>query len=252
MYTTPRKRSHNDENAGVCTPTPKARPISFRTPLQPTATNTKTAESPRLSPMGVLLMAIHLFLNVAVQLSRSPPAEITRVRDQMKDAHGEARAIREAEKAKEKEREQAQADQQIVAQCVSDIRRRGITLHGFLEMLFHSTDRVISSQVTQALVHCTPSVLDGIAARQPDIFQDWQLTSMREKIDQEGEALATAFRPSLGSSVTQILEGFSLQRFLADIKSIAPTIYELLRQIGFPGHASRADLKAQKSDLVSL
>lgn len=251
MYTTPRKRSHNDENAGVHTPTPRSRPLLFRTPLQPTQPTSNRGISTPVSHGSFVDGHTPVPKRRRTALSLTP-SEITRIQDQMKGAHGEAQAVREAENEKEREREKAKEDQEIIEQCLSDIRRRGITLHGFLDKLFHSKDRVISSQVTQALVHCTPSVLNGVAARQPDIFQDWQLTSMRHKIDQEGEALATAFRPSLGSSVTQILEGFSLQRFLSDIKSTAPTIYQLLRQIGFPGHMLKGDSRTHKSDLVSL
>ena len=81
------------------------------------------------------------------------------------------------------------------------------------------------------------TLLESIRRHWPEVANDWALSTTHELISKESDVLAQCFRPEPGTSITDILQQFSLKGFLSEAESVAPTIYQLLRQVGFPSNS---------------
>ena len=92
-------------------------------------------------------------------------------------------------------------------------------------------DPTRSSQVTKMIDNHGVTLLESIRRRRPEVANDWALSTTRELISKEGDVLAQRFRPEPGTSITDILQQFSLKGFLSEAESVAPTIYQLLQQV---------------------
>ena len=95
-------------------------------------------------------------------------------------------------------------------------------------------DPTRSSQVTKMIDSHGILFLKSIRRRRPKIANDWAISTTRELVIKEGDELARCFRPQPRTSVTNILQQFSLKGFLSEAESVAPTIYQVLRQVAFP------------------
>lgn len=86
--------------------------------------------------------------------------------------------------------------------------------------------------------------------RQPEIANDWALSTTRELVQKESAYLAEYFIPEPKTPVEQILKRFSVAGFLSEAESRAPSSYQVLQQIIFPEGGD--ELKFKKRELVML
>ena len=230
MPSTPRKRLHNDENAGTPARVLNTPRDPFRTPFQPQQPTLFTPTTPVIRTDSFL----DGFTPVAKKrrvVRNYTQEEIT----EMRHAAAERRAHEQAQaKERDAKHEKMQKNSQL-NQALQAIREAGFkTLHSFMDTLMSTEDPTRSSQVTQMIDSHGISLLEGIHRRCPEVANDWAISTTRELVIKEGDELARCFRPQPGTSITRILQQFSLKGFLSEAESVAPTIYQVLRQVAFP------------------
>lgn len=121
------------------------------------------------------------------------------------------------------------------------------SMHHFLHDLLSTRNPVRSSQVSNMLTHHGPEILDLIRSRHPAVANDWALSTTRQLVQAEMEVLAQRFRPQQGTSIGNVLAGFSLQKILVDAEKYAPSLLQVLRQAG---DATREYTSRKNPDLV--
>ena len=136
--------------------------------------------------------------------------------------------------------------------AMQDLRTRGYpTLFSFVDAFLQTKDPILSSQVSRMIGIHGASLFTGFEIRQPEIVQDWAISTHRKLVDLESLALANHFKPRKGASITSIMDNFSINQFLADAESIAPTTCQVLRQVGFPDVSEKNESPRKNCDLVS-
>ena len=172
---TPRKKSHNDENAGT-----PARVLStprepFRTPFQPHQPTSFAPSTPVVRSDSFLdgFTPVQKKRRVARKHTDEELAELRR-------AAAERRAYEQAQaKEQDDELEKKQKTSQL-NQALQGIRGAGFkTLHSFLDALMNTEDPSRSSQVTQMIESHGISLLEAIRRRRPEVANDWALSTTR-------------------------------------------------------------------------
>ena len=219
---TPSHRNRNKENIAPENSLPTPRRTLFHTPLQPRQANQLRFSTPLTS------------------LSFTPPPTTKRRRrvasqpslEEISSQQSTYEAQLQQEKDVKDEAEKS-AKKARIHNAGLGIRQAGYsTVHSYLSELLTAEDPLQSSQISQLLIHHGAHLLDLARARQPQIIDDWIISSHRELISSQCQALASHFRPEIGSSVTQILCEFSVKGFLAEAELVAPLVCQVLRQIG--------------------
>ena len=232
--TTPQKRSYNDENAGTPSQILKNPRDPFRTPFQP-------QRQPTLFTPSTPLIRADSFVDAFTPVEKKRCVTRTHTEEELAEMQHAATERRAHEQAQAKEREAELEKTQKVLQlnrALQSIRATGFTtLHSFLDALMNTDDPTRSSQVTKMIDNHGITLLDSIRRRRPQIANDWALSTTHELISQESDVLARCFCPDPGTSIKDILQKFSLKGFLSEAESVAPTIYQLLRQVGFPSNS---------------
>ncbi|KAF9472974.1 hypothetical protein BDN70DRAFT_937790 [Pholiota conissans] len=271
---TPRKRRRDEENANTPARPPTTPRDPFRTPLtarQPSQTSFSTPvnsrslsfvstplgrypiQTPFPSPIVQSLSFCDGFkptppLKKRLSAIYTPPEEVERMRKE--------HALKEKEHSKkqreiEEEKQQALSTQQVDS-ILKVICANGLKVHEFrvLEKFLTTRDPSLSSQASKMLINHGPAIFDAARCRQPEVANDWALSTVRQLIEKQSEVLAAHFRPRQGSSVTEILHKFSLREFLSEAERIAPTVYQTLRQIGVGQNSENS--KHKDRELVNL
>ncbi|KAF8165833.1 hypothetical protein B0H34DRAFT_794172 [Crassisporium funariophilum] len=177
---------------------------------------------------------------VAVSLSEE---DVLRRMDEQKER-------RERERLAE-ERAQKDAKTARIDTAMKLIKDAGFsTFNSFLEDVLTAHDPSQSSHISKILINHGHHLFDLIQQRQPEITNDWVISSHRTLISKQCQALAAHFRPQQGSSVTSILAEFSVKGFLSEAKLVAPTICQVLRQVGSSETSPNAKYKDR--DLILL
>ena len=230
---TPCKRKHNDENAGT-----PARVIStprdpFRTPFQPHQPTSCTPSTP--------VVRSHSFLDGFTPVEKKRRIVRKHTDEELAELQRAAAEQRAHQQIQAKEREADLEKSQKISQlnrALQSIRGAGFTtLHSFLDALMSTDDPARSSQVTKMIDNHGVQLLESFRRRRPKIMNDWALSTTRKLISKESDVLAQCFRPEPGTSMTDILQQFSLKGFLSEAESFAPTIYQLLQQVGCPSNS---------------
>ena len=230
---TPCKRKHNDENAGT-----PARVIStprdpFRTPFQPHQPTSCTPSTP--------VVRSHSFLDGFTPVEKKRRIVRKHTDEELAELQRAAAEQRAHQQIQAKEREADLEKSQKISQlnrALQSIRGAGFTtLHSFLDALMSTDDPARSSQVTKMIDNHGVQLLESFRRRRPEIMNDWALSTTRKLISKESDVLAQCFRPEPGTSMTDILQQFSLKGFLSEAESFAPTIYQLLQQVGCPSNS---------------
>ena len=94
------------------------------------------------------------------------------------------------------------------------------------------------------------SIFDGFRKRQPEVANDWAISTVRQLVSVEGERLAQRFKPQQKVLVSEILKNFSMAEFLLEAEILAPSTCQVLRQIGFSGSSSVE--RSKKQELVCV
>ena len=230
LSSTPRKRLHNDENAGTPTRVHSRPRDPFRTPFQPHQPTSFTPSTPVVRSDSFFdgFTPVEKKRRIVRRHTDQELAELRRVA-------AESRALEQAQ-AKEKDDELEKKQKTLkLNQALEGIRGAGFqTLHSFLDALMNTDDPSRSSQVTRMIESHGISILEGIRRRRPEVANDWALSTARELVFKESDELAQCFRPQQGSSIADVLHQFSLKGFLAKAETVAPTIFQVLRQVAFP------------------
>jgi len=100
------------------------------------------------------------------------------------------------------------------------------------------------------LVQHGSSLLDNIRQRQPEVTNDWAISTVRQLVAAEGEHLAQQFKPKQKQLVSEILKKFLMTGFLMEAELLAPSTCQVLRQIGFP--QSPAGEKSKSRELIHI
>lgn len=146
---------------------------------------------------------------------------------------------------------QRKDDEQRLNKVLKFVERVGYpTLYSFVNALITTRDPVRSSQVSCMLIRHGESIFDGFHKRQPDVANDWAVSTVRQLVGVEGEHLAQRFKPQQKVPVSEILKNFSIAEFLSEAEILAPSTCQLLRQIGFSGPLS-VD-RRKKQELVCI
>ena len=169
LSSTPRKRLHNDENAGTPTRVPNIPRDPFCTPFQPHQPTSFTPSMPVIRSDSFVdgVTPVKKKRRVVRKHTDKELAELRRVA-------AESRALEQAH-AKEKDNELEKKQKTLkLNQALQGIRGAGFkTLHSFLDALMNTDDPSRSSQVTQMIESHGISFLEGIRRRRPDIANDW-------------------------------------------------------------------------------
>ena len=94
------------------------------------------------------------------------------------------------------------------------------------------------------------AIFNGIRQRQPDVANDWAISTVCQLITAKGERLAHHFKPEQKKPVSEILKQFSMADFLSQAEVLAPSTCQLLRRIAF-SMSSIAE-RGQKQELVCI
>ena len=234
MVSTPRKRLHNDENAGTPARVNNTPRDPFRTPFRP---QQPTLFAPT-TPISTPVIRTDSFLDGFTPVEKKRRVARNYSQEEIAEIRHAAAEQQAHEQAQAKERDAKHKKMQKISQlnqALQGIREAGFnTLHSFVDALMSTDDPTRSSQVTQMIDSHGISLLEGIRRRRPEVANDWALSTTRQLVNKEGDELARCFRPEPGTSITHILQQFSLQGFLSEAESVAPTIYQVLRQVAFP------------------
>ncbi|KAF8163626.1 hypothetical protein B0H34DRAFT_837464 [Crassisporium funariophilum] len=252
-----RKRVFADENAQVPhTPTPLQRRSSsfvntFGTPLTntPSRTPSQTSSFEFVDAFTPVPKRRKLRRNATEEIPNSQSAEVTQ-----DAAAATAERTREEERQAAKEQEERQPEEEEkeedrLNRALKLVEAVGYpTLHTFLKALLATNDQHRSSQVSRMLIQHGSSLLDSIRQRQPEVANDWAISTVRQLVAAEGVRLAQRFKPEQKQPVSEILKKFSMTEFLVQAELLAPSTCQVLRQIGFP--ESPAKEKNKKRELV--
>ena len=86
---------------------------------------------------------------------------------------------------------QRKDDEQRLNKVLKFVERVGYpTLYSFVNALITTRDPVRSSQVSCMLIRHGESIFDGFHKRQPDVANDWAVSTVRQLVGVEGEHLA--------------------------------------------------------------
>jgi hypothetical protein len=227
---TPRKRLHNDENAGTPARVFSTLRDPFRTPLRPHQPTSFTPSTP--------IVRSDSFVDGFTPVEKKRRVTRKHTDEELTELRRAAAECRALEQAQAKEQDDELEKKQKISQlnqALQGIRGAGFkTLHSFLDTLMNTDDPSRSSQVTQMIENHGISLLEGIRRRRPEVANDWALSTTRELVYKESDELAQCFRPQHGSSIADVLHQFSLKGFLSKAESVAPTIYQVFRQVAFP------------------
>ncbi|PPQ97245.1 hypothetical protein CVT26_000771 [Gymnopilus dilepis] len=163
----------------------------------------------------------------------------------------EAEARKEEEKrAEEEDRRLRKKDEAAKLNAALDgIKNSGYeTLDAFLTALLNTEDQHRSSQVSKLLINHGKRLFDDMRRRQPDVAQDWALSTTRELVQKEAIYLAEYLTPEPKTPVEQILKRFSVAGLLAEADSRAPSICQILRQVMLPKGSDEP--KYKKRELI--
>ncbi|KAF8148588.1 hypothetical protein B0H34DRAFT_785583 [Crassisporium funariophilum] len=150
---------------------------------------------------------------------------------------------RERERLAE-ERAQKDAKTARIDTAMKSIKAAGFsTFNSFLEDVLTAHDPSQSSHISKILINHGHHLFDLIQQRQPEITNDWVISSHRTLISKQCQALTAHFRPQQGSSVTSILAEFSVKGFLSEAELV-------LRQVGSAETSPNAKYKDR--DLILL
>lgn len=154
---------------------------------------------------------------------------------------------KEADRKEMHARTEARARMEAMFSCLTAVGFE--TLYQFLDKLINTKDPIRSSQVLRTLIDHGDALLNSICRRNPERTNTWALNVSGEIIALKGTKLAERFRPAYGTSITSILDSFSLEQLLADTLHLAPHLCALLRRITAEGEE---DVSVRKNhDLVS-
>jgi len=234
---TPRKRLANDENASPRTPCTPINVLS--TPVN-----------------GVTF--IDGFTPVPKRRRFAKPftaEDITNARlERQSREKEEAERRADEEQARRHEEEAVRQQEEVVKlnSALNGITNAGYpTLYSFTSALINTKDPARSSQVSRMLAKHGHSLLDSIQQQQPKVTNDWALSTVRQLVDAEAQRLAKHFQPQQLTPTSEILRRFSLSQFLEDAESLAPSIFQILQQIGFPESSNSLAGAVKNRDLVS-
>ena len=144
--------------------------------------------------------------------------DILNVRDTRKEqdqAEEERRKEEERKWLEEEEDRQRKEEEERLNEVLKFVERVGYpTLHSFINALITTRDPVRSSQVSRMLIRHGHSIFDGFRKRQPEVANDWAISTVRQLVSVEGERLAQWFKPQQKVLVSEVLKNFSMAEFL--------------------------------------
>jgi hypothetical protein len=138
-----------------------------------------------------------------------------------------------------------------VATVLTTIAAEYPALHDFLRELITTKDRAQSSQVSQMLISHAPELLYLMRKRQPETINHWVVETAAEILAEEGKRIADYLRPEQGEKVSEVLERFDLQKILAEVEELAPTLCKFLRKVAKRKESSEST-ERKDCDLVSI
>jgi hypothetical protein len=170
-------------------------------------------------------------------------------------ADSEERKRQEVERTRletmEKEDKQRKDEEERLNEVLKFVERVGYpTLYSFINALITTRDPVRSSQVSRMLIRHGNSIFDDLRKRQPEVANDWAVSTVRQLVGAEGERLAQRFKPQQKVLVSEMLKKFSMAEFLSEAEILAPSTCQVLRQIGLSGSSSTN--RSKKQELVSI
>ncbi|KAF8806609.1 hypothetical protein BYT27DRAFT_7224360 [Phlegmacium glaucopus] len=148
---------------------------------------------------------------------------------------------------KEEEQRNRKEEEDNLNQVLKFIEGAGYpTLLSFITALIMTKDPIWSSQVSHMFIHHGHSILDSIHQCQPQVANDWAISTVCQLVATEGEHLTQCFQPEQKTPVSEILKQFSIAKFLSEAEVLAPSTCQVLQQIGFPESSSTKSCKKQE------
>lgn len=156
---------------------------------------------------------------------------------QKHEAYQHTNADRQQQIEVEKHRQQQAEAHKRLEQVLGMVKEVGYkSLNAFMNDLFTSDDRKISSQVSRMLNDHGDEILDNIRNKQVRISDEWIARNISVTLEKEGLCLVDAMRPE-GHSLTAMIQNFSLGSSGEQMRKVAPTLYTALSQVvGIPGN----------------
>jgi hypothetical protein len=104
-----------------------------------------------------------------------------------------------------------------------------------MDKLMNMNDRAISLRVSQMLISKGTDLLDSMCQRQPHTANAWAARMMGEILAHKSAKLAAHLRLQQNCGVEKVLQEFSLAQIMSDAEDLAPTLCQLLRDVGCTG-----------------
>jgi hypothetical protein len=229
---TPARLSHNGNNS----PFHFINAFSFHTPLANTGTPNSLNFIDGFTPVQKKRKVTRKFTAEDILNSQ--------------DIYEERQKESERRQMEEEADRQRKAEEQRLTEVFKTIEREYPTLHSFLNALITTKDPVRSSQVSRMLIRHGNSIFDSLRKRQPEVANDWAVSTVQQLVNIEGERLAQRFKPQQKVLVSEILKNFSMTEFLSEAEILAPSTCQVLRQIGFSGPSNIN--RGKKQELVCI
>ncbi|KAF8798380.1 hypothetical protein BYT27DRAFT_7228445 [Phlegmacium glaucopus] len=140
----------------------------------------------------------------------------------------------ERKRLEEEEVRQWKVEEECLNNVLKFVERVGYpTLYSFINALITTRDLV------------------RFCKRQPEVANDWAISTVQQLIAVEAEHLAQQFKPEQKMLVSKILKNFSMAEFLLEAEILAPSTCQVLCQIGFSGSSSVERSKKQELILAA-
>jgi hypothetical protein len=245
---TPARSSHNHNNGSFQFINTSSSPFSFHTPSANMSTPKSLSFIDGFTPVQKKRKITRQFTAEDI-LNSYDSRQAAQAQDLAEDSEERRKEV-EKMQLEEEDRQRKDEEQQLNT-VLKFIESTGYpTLHSFVNALITTRDPVRSSQVSRMLIRHGKSIFDGLQKRQPEVVNDWAVSTVRHLVGMEGERLAQRFKPQQKVLVSEILKNFSMAEFLSEAEILAPSTCQVLRQIGFSGPSSID--RGKKSELVRI
>ncbi|KAJ3531453.1 hypothetical protein NMY22_g8150 [Coprinellus aureogranulatus] len=151
------------------------------------------------------------------------------IRRQNQEAYDRAAPERErlaAEAAAQAKKDIAAAKLAMVKGALDGIKGAGFdTLWSFFQALFTSKDQHVSAWISGVCRDHGVELHSFIHLRQPKASEEWACKQLSGILEKEARRLTDVFKPPPGSTVSDILESFSMDGLLEQAKTAAPMLF---------------------------
>ncbi|TDL15504.1 hypothetical protein BD410DRAFT_684999, partial [Rickenella mellea] len=125
------------------------------------------------------------------------------------------------------------------------------SLSDFLDRLLSSKDQQTAALVSRYISNSGRELLEHIQRRQPTLVGEWTLEQLVNTLQHEGESLKLLLSRDQRTTITSLLEGFSMKELMEEIEVVAPTLLSVLQGVAMPGETADEARKPGQRNVFS-